>query len=72
MSVYLKKITTAEIYTKILEDFLVPFIRDVYPLGHKFMQDNDPKYTSRHARGFLPRIVSIGGQPLLRVQMRIQ
>lgn len=32
--------------------FYTPFIRIVYPDGHKFMQDNHPKHCSRHARTF--------------------
>jgi transposase len=39
-------------YTSILEEYLLPFIQDVYPDGHKFMQDNDPKHTSRHLQAF--------------------
>ena len=45
-------IMDAQVYTRILETYLIPFIRDVYPNGHRFMQDNDSKHTSRHAQGF--------------------
>ncbi len=30
------------LYTEILEKTLLPFIHEVYPFGHHFMQDNDP------------------------------
>ena len=35
-----------------LEEYILPFIQDVYPDGHKFMQDNDPKHTFHHAQAF--------------------
>ena len=35
-------IMDAQMYTSILETYLLPFIRDVYPTGHRFMQDNNP------------------------------
>jgi len=42
----------ADLYTNILDNFLVPFIEGVYPDSHKFMQDNDPKHTLRRSREF--------------------
>ena len=42
----------AVLYGNILEQNLIPFIDEVYPDGHKLMQDNDPKHTSRYIQAF--------------------
>ena len=34
-------------YAQILKEGLLPFIKNTYPEGHRFMQDSDPKHTSK-------------------------
>ena len=41
------------LYIDKLKQTLIPFIADVYPDGHRFMADNDPKHNSHAAREFL-------------------
>ena len=40
---------------EILEKTLLPFINSRFPDGHRFQQDNNPKYTSRLAQDFITR-----------------
>ena len=42
----------AELYVEILLTTLLPFISQKYAEGRRFMQNNDPKHTSRLAADF--------------------
>ena len=46
-------IMNAPVYVEILEKTLIPFVSEVYPDGHRFMQDNDPKHVSKLGQSFL-------------------
>lgn len=43
------------LYVDILKSTLLPFLVQKYPLGHRFMQDNDPKHTCGITKSFLER-----------------
>ena len=40
-------------YCRILEHGLLPFLTNVFPEGHRFQQDNDPKHCSNFTKQFL-------------------
>ena len=43
----------APVYIDILDRAMLPFLHEVYPEGHRFMQDNDPKHISKAAQEFM-------------------
>ena len=46
-------IMDVSLYIEVLEATLLPFLSLVYPDGHRFMADNDPKHTLKDAKEFL-------------------
>ena len=42
-----------ELFVSILKGTLLPFIEEVYPEGHKFQMDNDPKHMSGYAADWM-------------------
>ena len=43
----------APLYVEILKKALLPFLEHVYPRGMRFMQNNDPKHTSKLAQNWM-------------------
>ena len=58
----------AELFIDTLSKTLLPFTEGVYPEGHKFMQDNDPKHSSNMTKSGWRTSQSICGR--LRQSLR--
>ena len=55
-------IMRAPLYAEILDRTLLPCLSHVFPDGHRFMQDNNPKRTSRLIKSFSSPITLISGR----------
>lgn len=44
---------TSTRYCAILKEGLLPFIEELFPNGHRYQMDNDPKHCSHYTRDFL-------------------
>jgi len=53
--VIFKGIMDSSFYQEILQDNLIPFIKENYPDGHRLMQDNDPKHTSASTKEWMSK-----------------
>ena len=42
-----------ELFANILHSALIPSIQNLLPNAHRFMQDNDPKHTSKYAKKWI-------------------
>ena len=42
-----------ELFIGVLDRILLPFVKDVYPDSHKFMQSNSLKYTSLYTKQWI-------------------
>ena len=48
-----ESIMKKELFVEILDGTLLPFVNEIYPSGHNFMQDNDPKNSSGYTKQWM-------------------
>ena len=59
-------------YTQILEMILILFHNKNFPTSHRFMQNNDPKHTSKHVNKYMEKKWSTGGEHPFYVSIEVQ